>query len=106
MADTPWYMRPADPGAIDTSDPERKRKHLESIAAQASAEADAEVAHLKAAEAQGVAINPSQRLAMGYAQTARLAASQLGAVPQQSASAGNADLTPEQRMAYGYGSAN
>ncbi|MFF9752227.1 hypothetical protein ACF1FC_05365 [Streptomyces sp. NPDC014344] len=106
MTETPWYMRKPDPSAIDTGDPERKRKHLASIASAASPEADAVAAHLKAAEAQGVPISPTSRLAMGYAQTARLAAAQLDALPQHSetASAGDADLTPEQRMAYGYGS--
>ncbi|MEU2401081.1 hypothetical protein [Streptomyces pseudogriseolus] len=106
MTETPWYMRKPDPSAIDAGGPERKRKHLESIASTASPEADAEVAHLKAAEAHGVAISPTSRMAMGYAQTARLAAAQLDALPQHSetASAGDANLTPEQRMAYGYGS--
>jgi len=76
MTETPWYMRPADPGAIQTS-PEHRRKRLELIAQNASAEADAMVSHLKAAEAQGVRISPAMRLAMGYAQHARLAAAQL-----------------------------
>lgn len=59
--------------------PERNRQHVESIAAGASEEADAVAAHLRTAEAQGVAISPSQRMAMGYAVNARKAATQLDA---------------------------
>ncbi|WP_217177475.1 hypothetical protein [Streptomyces sp. AC495_CC817] len=106
MTETPWYMRPADPGALDTNDPERKRKHLESIASSASAEGDAMVSHLKAAEARGVEIDPSTRMAMGYATVARKAAAQLGETGQRQTSASDADLTPEQRIARGYGTSN
>jgi len=106
MTETPWYMRTIDPGAIDTNDPERKRKHLESIASSASAEGDAMVSHLKAAEARGVEIDPSTRMAMGYATVARKAAAQLGETSQRQTSAGDADLTPEQRIARGYGTSN
>ncbi|MFC8998186.1 hypothetical protein ACFT7U_21065 [Streptomyces rochei] len=106
MTDTPWYMRPADPGAIQTNDPERKRKHLEQIASTASAEADAMVSRLKAAEAQGVQVTPSMRIAMGYVQTARLAAAQLGDQPQHSTNVSAEGITPEQRIARGYGSSN
>ncbi|GAA3306922.1 hypothetical protein [Streptomyces cinereospinus] len=106
MTETPWYIRPADPGAIDTNDPERKRKHLESIASSASAEADAMVSHLKAAEARGIEIDPSTRMAMGYATSARKAAAQLGDDPQRQASVSAEGITPEQRIARGYGTSN
>ncbi|MFG2789937.1 hypothetical protein [Streptomyces sp. NPDC048419] len=99
-------MRTVDPGAIDTNDPERKRKHLESIASTASAEDDAMVSHLKAAEARGVEIDPSTRMAMGYATVARKAAAQLGEATPKATSASTDDLTPEQRIARGYSSAN
>jgi hypothetical protein len=105
MTDTPWYLRTVDPGA-EITDPERKRRHLESLADTASAEADAMVTHLKAAEAQGVEITPSMRLSMGYAQTARKAADLLGDAPRHKPSVTDGDMTPEQRMARGYGSAN
>ncbi|KMS91730.1 hypothetical protein ACZ91_08805 [Streptomyces regensis] len=106
MNETPWYMRTIDPGAIDTNDPERKRKHLESIASSASAEGDAMVSHLKAAEAHGVEIDPSTRMAMGYATVARKAAAQLGEAPQRETSTSTEDITPEQRIARGYGTSN
>ncbi|WP_125522914.1 hypothetical protein [Streptomyces sp. WAC 06783] len=106
MTETPWYMRTADPGAVDRGDPERKRRHLESIASAASAEADAMVAHLKGIEAQGVEIAPSIRMSMGYATVARLAAAQLGDSDKPRIGASTDDLTPEQRIARGYGSAN
>ncbi|MFJ8929097.1 hypothetical protein ACIRLA_21215 [Streptomyces sp. NPDC102364] len=107
MTETPWYMRTVDPSAIETSDPERKRKHLESIASTASAKDDAMVSHLKAAEARGVEIDASTRMAMGYATVARKAAAQLGEASQgETNTSTNADLTPEQRIARGYGTSN
>ncbi|MFF7389172.1 hypothetical protein ACFZAE_12115 [Streptomyces scabiei] len=78
---TPWYMvaDATDTTSEDKGSPERNRQHIESIAAGASEEADAVAAHLRTAEAQGVAISPSQRMAMGYAANARKAATQLNA---------------------------
>ncbi|MEW9519340.1 hypothetical protein [Streptomyces tubercidicus] len=76
---TPWYMGTTDTTSTDKGSPERNRQHIESIAAGASDEADAVAAHLRSAEAKGVDINPSQRMAMGYASNARKAATQLDA---------------------------
>ncbi|MEE1754845.1 hypothetical protein [Streptomyces sp. SP18CS02] len=72
-------MSTTDTTSTDKGSPERNRKHVESIAAGASEEADAVAAHLRTAEAQGVDINPSQRMSMGYAANARKAATQLDA---------------------------
>ncbi|MEU1510907.1 hypothetical protein ABZ490_01930 [Streptomyces sp. NPDC005811] len=79
MTETPWYMRTTDTTGTDKGSPERNRQHIESIAASASEEDDAVVSHLRNAEAQGVAISASQRMAMGYATNARKAANQLDA---------------------------
>ncbi|GLV74982.1 hypothetical protein [Streptomyces milbemycinicus] len=106
MTETPWYMRTIDPGATDHGDPERKRRHLESIASTASAESDAMVAHIKDAEARGIEVDPTTRMAMGYATVARKAAAQLGDSSKPETSVSTDDLTPEQRIARGYGSAN
>ncbi|THA90180.1 hypothetical protein E6R61_20990 [Streptomyces sp. LRa12] len=106
MTNTPWYMRSIEPGATDHGDPERKRRHLESLASTASAEDDAMVSHLKAAEARGVEIDASTRMAMGYATVARKAAAQLGESAKHTTSVGDAELTPEQRIARGYGTSN
>ncbi|MFZ3597610.1 hypothetical protein [Streptomyces sp. BH104] len=102
MNETPWYMRTIEPGVEDGS-PERTRRTLESLASTASAEADATVAHLKNAEAQGVEINPSTRMAMGYANVARKAAAQLGDAPQLENSVSTEDITTEERMRRAYG---
>jgi hypothetical protein len=72
-------MGTTDTTSTDKGSPERNRQHIESIAAGASDEADAVAAHLRNAEAKGVDINPSQRMAMGYAANARKAATQLDA---------------------------
>ncbi|MFE3382537.1 hypothetical protein [Streptomyces anulatus] len=101
MNDTPWYMRTVEPGAEGGS-PESTRRTIESLASTASAEADAVVAHLKTAEAQGVAINPDQRMAMGYATVARKAAAQLGETTPNATSVSTESITPEQRIARGY----
>ncbi|MFB7362960.1 hypothetical protein [Streptomyces hydrogenans] len=108
MTDTPWYMVPGatDTSATDKGSPERNRKHVESIAESASAEADAVVSRLRSMEAQGADIPPSVRMAMGYTVNARKAAAQLGEAPQRQANVGDADLTTEQRMARAYGSTN
>ncbi|MGC2997539.1 hypothetical protein ACPF8X_03815 [Streptomyces sp. G35A] len=110
MNAVPWYMVPGatDTTAIDKGSPERNRKHVEQIASMASAEDDAMVAHVKALEAQGIDIPASVRMAVGYAVNARKAAAQLGdtAPNGTSNSVSTDDLTPEQRMARGYGSAN
>jgi hypothetical protein len=45
-------------------------------------------------------------MAMGYATVARKAAAQLGEAAPKATSASTDDLTPEQRIARGYGSAN
>jgi hypothetical protein len=79
MSETPWYMGTTDTTSTDKGSPERNRQHIESIAAGASEEADVVAAHLRNAEAQGVAISPGQRMAMGYAANARKAATQLDA---------------------------
>lgn len=101
MNETPWYMRTVEPGAEGGS-PESTRRTLESLASTASAEADAQVAHLKNAEAQGVEINPSTRMAMGYANVARKAAAQLGETTPKATSVSTESVTPEQRIARGY----
>ncbi|MFE4417693.1 hypothetical protein [Streptomyces sp. NPDC056817] len=75
--ETPWYQRSTDATSIDRGSPERNRAHLESLAEMASEAADAEAAHLRAAEDRGVEINPSARMAMGYAANARKAADAL-----------------------------
>ncbi|WP_326811940.1 hypothetical protein OIE62_11585 [Streptomyces scopuliridis] len=106
MNESPWYMRTVDPGDITKGSPEAKRKHLESIAATASAEDDAMVARLKAVEARGVEISATTRMAMGYATVARKAAAQLGETSQRQTSVSDAELTPEQRIARGYGTSN
>ncbi|MFC8173087.1 hypothetical protein [Streptomyces sp. NPDC057325] len=108
MTDTPWYMVPGatDTSATDKGSPERNRKHVESIAESASSEADSVVSRLRASEAQGIAIPSSVRMAMGYSVNARKAAAQLGEAPQHQASASTDDITPEQRLARGYGSTN
>ncbi|WP_405544230.1 hypothetical protein OG590_17385 [Streptomyces goshikiensis] len=102
MIDTPWYMRKNK--IVEKSDPERMRRHLESLASVASEETDAELAHLRAAEAKGIELSPSQRMSMGYLQIARSAADQLGAHPSKpEPSPSSDDLTPAQRLARGYG---
>ncbi|MEU3995576.1 hypothetical protein AB0E76_07085 [Streptomyces fungicidicus] len=101
MNDTPWYMRTVEPGTEGGS-PESTRRTIESLASTASAEADAQVAHLKNLEAQGVEINPSTRMAMGYANVARKAAAQLGETTPNATSASTESITPEQRIARGY----
>ncbi|MFZ4300993.1 hypothetical protein ACOZE3_24145 [Streptomyces cinereoruber] len=108
MTDTPWYMVPGatDATTADKGSPERNRKHIESIAESASAEADAVVSRLRASEAQGIAIPPSVRMAMGYTVNARKAAAQLGETLQHQESVSTDDLTPDQRLARGYGSTN
>ncbi|MEV6684889.1 hypothetical protein AB0N28_06060 [Streptomyces sp. NPDC051130] len=99
---TPWYLRKNQ--IVEKRDPERMRRHLESMASTASEEADAELAHLRAAEAKGVELNPSQRMAMGYSQIARHAANQLGVRPSKPEPSPSGDhLTPAQRIARGYG---
>lgn len=77
MADRPWYMNSTDATSVDKGSPERNRRHLESIAETASEEADTVSAHLRAAEAKGVQLSVTQRMAMGYASNAREAANQL-----------------------------
>ncbi|MGW2038606.1 hypothetical protein [Streptomyces virginiae] len=77
MADRPWYMNSTDTTNVDKGSPERNRRHLESIAETASEEADAVSAHLRAAEAKGIQLSATQRMAMGYASNARDAANQL-----------------------------
>ncbi|KUL66094.1 hypothetical protein ADL28_04425 [Streptomyces violaceusniger] len=77
MTDTPWYMRTTDTTSVDKGTPERNEKHVRSIANTASEEADAEVAHLTAADAKGVELSPTTRMAMGFAKNARKAATQL-----------------------------
>ncbi|MFJ9160035.1 hypothetical protein ACIRPS_24910 [Streptomyces griseoviridis] len=106
MTDTPWYMRSVEPDALETNDPERKRRQLKSLADTASAETDAMVSHLKAAEACGVEIDPATRMAMGYATVARKAAAQLGDSSKTGNGATDGDMTPAQRIALGYGSTN
>lgn len=108
MTDTPWYMvsGATDTSATDKGSSERNRKHVESIAASASAEADAVVTHLRNSEAKGVDIHPSLRMAMGYTVNARKAAAQLNDSPQHQGSVSAEDITPEQRMARGYGFTN
>ncbi|MFE7954286.1 hypothetical protein [Streptomyces sp. NPDC057413] len=96
----------SDTDGLDASrgNPERTRRHLESMASMASAEADAHAAHLRNLEAKGVPIPASKRIAMGYAANARKAATILGTVPEQEEPKSLPDdLTPEQRMARGYG---
>ncbi|MGW6938796.1 hypothetical protein ACWGF3_07265 [Streptomyces xanthophaeus] len=102
MTDRPWYMR-GNP-IIEKHDPEQMRRHLESLASMASEETDTELAHLRAAEAKGVELSPSQRMSMGYLQIARSAADQLGDQHSKPApSPSGDDLTPDQRIARGYG---
>ncbi|MFI0204299.1 MULTISPECIES: hypothetical protein [Streptomyces] len=102
MTDTPWYMRKNQ--IVEKRDPERMRRHLESLASTASEETDAELAHLRAAEAKGVELSPSQRMSMGYLQIARSAANQLGVQPSKPQPSLSGDgLTPAQRIARGYG---
>jgi cytoskeletal protein RodZ len=104
MTDKPWYMRTTDTTNVDKGSPERNEKHLRSLAGTASEEADAVAAHLRAAEAKGVELNTVQRMAMGYTANARNAATQLGTSGSKNeASVSNDDLTPEQRIARGYG---
>lgn len=99
MTDTPWYMRKNQ--IVEKRDPERMRRHLESLASVASEE---ELAHLRAAEAKGVQLSPAQRMTMGYSQIARSAADQLGVQPSKPApSPSGDDPTPAQRIARGYG---
>ncbi|MFI1332118.1 hypothetical protein ACH4U7_18630 [Streptomyces sp. NPDC020845] len=101
---TPWYMRSTDTTCTDKGSPERNRRHLESLAELASEEADSVASHLRSLEAKGVAIPAESRISMGYSANARKAAAQLDALPSDSApSASAADLTPEQRIARGYG---
>lgn len=98
----PWYMR--ENQIVEKRDPERMRRHLESLASVASEESDAEVAHLRAAEARGVQLSPTTRLSMGYSQVARAAADRLGVQPAKPGpSPSGDDLTPDQRIARGYG---
>lgn len=103
---TPWYLRTTDTTSTDKGSPERNRKHVQSIAETASAEADAMVTHLRNAEAQGVAIPADLRMSMGYATNARKAAAQLGDSGQRQTSVTDGDMTPEQRIARGYGAGN
>lgn len=104
MTDTPWYMRTTDTTATDKGSAERNLKHVGRLAALASEEADAVTAQLRDAEAKGVAVPAEVRMSMGYATHARKAATQLAALPpnpESEPSTGN--LTPEQRVARGYG---
>ncbi|MCX4831193.1 hypothetical protein OG746_20875 [Streptomyces sp. NBC_01016] len=101
MNDTPWYMRTVEPG-VENGSPESERRVLESLASTASESVDAEVAHLKNAEAKGVDINPSMRMAMGYAAVARKAADRLDDAAPTSPSISAEGTTPEQRIASGY----
>ncbi|MFE5624227.1 hypothetical protein ACFQ8S_19350 [Streptomyces virginiae] len=102
MTDTPWYMRKNQ--IVEKRDPERMRRHLESLASVANEESDAELAHLRAAEEKGVELSPSQRMSMGYMQIAREAADQLGVQPSKPEPSPSGDhLTPAQRIARGYG---
>jgi len=100
----PWYMRDTDGLDAVRGNPERTRRHLESMARLASAEADAHAAHLRNLEAQGVAIPAETRISMGYASNARKAATTLGTVPEREEPKSRPDdLTPEQRIMRGYG---
>ncbi|MFD7565804.1 hypothetical protein ACFV7O_21675 [Streptomyces tendae] len=100
-----WWLRQNNAADVDKGSQERNRRHLEQVASLASKDDDAMVAHLRNAEAQGVSISPETRMAMGYAQTSRRAAVLLGDSEPAAASVTNDDsLTPEQRIARGYGS--
>lgn len=102
MTDTTWYMRKNQ--IVEKRNPERMRRHLESLASVASEELDAELAHLRAADAKGVHLSPEQRMTMGYSQIASSAADQLGVQPSKSEPSPSGDhLTPDQRIARGYG---
>ncbi|MFE9136198.1 hypothetical protein [Streptomyces sp. NPDC007355] len=74
---TPWYMNSTDATTVDKGSPERNQRHVESIASTASEEADAVANHLRSAEAKGVEVPATERMAMGYAANARHAANQL-----------------------------
>ncbi|MEU9002735.1 hypothetical protein [Streptomyces sp. NPDC048551] len=74
MTDRPWYMNTT---IAEKGSPERNEKHLRSIAEAASEEADAMVSHLRAAEARGVELSPTDRMSIGYTTNARHAANQL-----------------------------
>ncbi|MEU6391060.1 hypothetical protein [Streptomyces sp. NPDC046939] len=102
MNDTPWYMRTVEPGDEGAS-VDGQRWMIESLASTASESDDAVVAHLKNAEAKGFEINPDQRMAMGYATVARKAAAQLGEATPKTSSVSTDPITPEQRIARGYG---
>ncbi|MEU2605936.1 hypothetical protein [Streptomyces albus] len=103
MTDTPWYMRSTDSANMRVGNAEANRLRLERIAATASAEADAEAAHLRNAEARGVEIPASMRMAMGFAANSRKAAALVYAVPTDSVQTAASDhLTPIQRITRGY----
>ncbi|SCF58253.1 hypothetical protein [Streptomyces sp. Cmuel-A718b] len=101
----PWYMRDTTTDVDAT--PEQRERYLRGLANQASPEADQYVASLKAAEARGVQISPTDRMAAGYAQASRKAAALLAAGDSRGngPSASSDDLTADQRIARGYGGA-
>ncbi|MEU4179311.1 hypothetical protein [Streptomyces sp. NPDC026589] len=98
----PWYLK------LDSTinhNPANRERYLRDLASQASPDADKYVTSLKAAEARGVQIDGSSRMAAGYAQNARRAEAILEAgIPQSNGPAiSSDDLTPEQRISRGYG---